>query len=412
MIGRPGRGWMRRKPLVLALAVLLLAAGWWLSRALAAGAEVSWVVATVDDLVIGVEVEGTLASCDSSVLMAPQVQGLYDYKIAFMAPEGEQVAAGVPVLGFDASELQRRLLTLQTEAEEADKQIEKLDADQQQGVMQLQLQLAEARAKHGKAELKADVPTDLQSANGAEVAALDVHLAAMEVTSVEGQLAAKRAAGEAQRASLVAQKERAERLVAETEAAIERMMVTAPRAGTVIYVTNWRDEKKKIGDSVWRFDGVIELPDLTTMLAQGEVDEADSGRISEGLPVTLRLDAHPDIEYTAHIGSIWKTVQRKRRSRSPVKVVRLDLELDQTDTERMRPGMRFRGSIESQRLEQVLQVPVHAVFPTAAGPVVYRRATFGHEAVRVELGARSTEMVEVTAGLNPGDRIAATRPTS
>ena len=383
---------------------------WWLSSALGGNAEIVWAAVERGDLVIGVEVEGTLGSRDSSMLSPPLAEGIFDFKIRYMAPEGTEVEEGVPVLGFDTSALDRRLLTLQNEAEKAGKNIEKLDADQAQRTMNLELRLAEAEAKLAKAELKYQMPEDLRSATAAHKTRLDRGLAGMEVKSLRGQLDAARIVSESQRAALVAQKQRAVRLVRKTQATIEQMMVKAPRPGTVIYVTNWRGDKKKVGDSAWQHEKIVELPNLNAMMAKAEVDEADAGRLRTGQAVSLRLDAHPDIEYTATVESIWRTVQRKRSSRNPLKVVRLDLKLDETDTERMRPGMRFRGTLEAERIAGALMIPIHAVFPTGAGPVVFRRALLGYERVPVVLGRRNSEVVQVLQGLEVGDLVAESDP--
>ena len=54
---------------------------------------------------------------------------MWDYRISFLAPEGQEVALGTPVLGFDATEPERRLRERQTESEEAAKKIEPLSKD-------------------------------------------------------------------------------------------------------------------------------------------------------------------------------------------------------------------------------------------------------------------------------------------
>ena len=203
---------------------------------------------------------------------------------------------------------------------------------------------------------------------------------------------------------------RAERNVTEIEATIEQMTVRAPRSGTVIYVSDRQGQKKKVGDSAWRNDELIELPDLNSLIGRGEVDEADAGRVAEGQPFRIRLDAHPDIEYTGATASISRAVQRKSLSRNPLKAVRLELHFDETDVLRMRPGMRFRGAIETERITETLLIPSDAVFPSPDGPIVFRRTLLGHEAVAVTLGRRNATMVEVLAGLDAGDLVAATNP--
>ena len=86
--------------------------------------------------------------------------------------------------------------------------------------------------------------------------------------------------------------------------------------------------------------------------------------------------------------------------------MRVEIELDETDTLKMRPGMRLRGDVEIERVPQVLLVDADSVFLKSEGPVVYRRTLWGSEAVPVELGRRNDDRVEVVAGLEEGDEIA------
>lgn len=407
---RHGGGRVRR---LAAIVVVVIVVVWWVAGATPDDDGIVWTEAAVGDLVLSVEVEGTLLSKDSSVITPPRVRYVYDFKITMMAPEGEEVSAGTPILAFETTELERRLLERQTQSEQAAKNIERLEANLRQQEMQRELRLAEAEARLRKAQLKADVPADLSSARELQQAMLDVELAEKEVESLRGQMEAERRVGESQLAVLQARKDRADRQVREIEDGMEQMTVKAPRAGTVIYVTNSRrmgDEKKKVGDSVWRRDEIIELPNLRMILGQGEVDEADAGRVAVGQPFRIRLDAHPDVDYTGTVASIWSTVQRKSSSSNPLKVVRLDMEFDETDMRRMRPGMRFRGTIETARYRDVLVIPSHAVFPTPDGPVVYRRTLLGFETVSVSLGPRNESSVQVVEGLVPGDLVAEGNP--
>ena len=96
----------------------------------------------------------------------------------------------------------------------------------------------------------------------------------------------------------------------------------------------------------------------------------------------------------------------RQSPRNPLKVVGLSIQLERTDASRMRPGMQFRGRLETGRLRGVLLAPVEAVFARPEGPVVFRRTSTGWEKVRVTVGRRSRTQVEVKTGLEPGDRVA------
>lgn len=403
--------YLTKRRLLIAGAVVLIAIAAVKLPGLGSEQGPTWAEAMIDDLVITVDIEGTLVSTDSSMLTPPRTaRRIFDFKISMMAPEGEEVSAGTPILAFDTSDLQRRLRDRQTRAAQAAKNLEKLDRDLEQKRLQSELRLAEAEARVRRAELQVDVPEDLRSARELEKARLDLQLAKIEVRSLVAQIEAADDAGAAQRSVLEGNRTRAERNVAEIEQTIEQMTVLAPRSGTVIYVSNRQGTKKKVGDSAWRNDEIIELPDLNSLIGRGEVDEANAGRVAEGQPFRIRLDAHPDVEFTGTTASISRAVQRKSFSRNPLKAVRLELHFDETDVQRMRPGMRFRGTIETERITGTLMIPSHAVFPSPDGPVVYRRTLLGHEDVAVTLGRRNATMVEVLEGLDAGDVVAETLP--
>jgi len=406
----PVRRISKKSMAALAAALVLVAAAVWIAAA-GAGADVTWVEARVDDLVMRVDVEGTIVSTDSSMLTPPATaRRMFDFTISMMAPEGEEVGTGTPVLSFDTSDLQRRLRDLQTRAQQAVKNLERLDRNLEQQRLGLELRLAQAEARLRQAQLQVEVPEDLSSARELEKARLDLRLAEIEVDSVNLQIEAAEQSAAAQRAVLEGNRTRAERDVAELEQTMDQMTVRAPRSGTVIYVADRMGQKKKVGDSVWRNEELIELPDLRSLIGRGEVNEPDAGRIAEGQPFHIRLDAHPEIEYGGTIAAISRAVQRKSFSRNPLKAVRLELRFAETDPMRMRPGMRFRGSIETERIESVLLIPSSAVFPSDDGPIVYRNSLLGHEAVPVTLGRRNESHVEVVEGLQPGDLVAETNP--
>jgi multidrug efflux pump subunit AcrA (membrane-fusion protein) len=394
----------RRGRLVLLLLVPVVLLGWWAVGGTEGEEGARWVEAEREDLVISVELEGTLRAVETSVISPPQVRDQWEFKIAFMAPEGQTVEKGMPVLGFDTSDLQQRLIRKQAESDEARKQIEKTEKNLTMVRRQDELRLAEAQARLRKARLKVELPEELLQGRELAMTKLDLELAEKEVVYLQRRLERSAESAEAQLAALRTQRDRADRRVEEITRAIEEMTRKAPRAGTVIYTEGWRGEKKAVGETCWRSESVMELPDLSEMMGKGTVDEADAGKLAEGQRVTLRLDAHPDVEFTGSVRSIWKTVQRKSW-RSPVKVARLEIELDETDSRRMRPGMRFRGKVETERVAGALTVPVDAIFLEPDGPVVYRRTLLGHERAQVELGRRNEDRVEVLSGLEEGDAV-------
>lgn len=401
---------MRARVLIPVAAIaLFFFGGWTLRNKLAADRQGEWVRTTRGDLVTGVEVTGTLAAIETDSLGPPQLPDVWDFKISMMAPEGSDVQKGRPILSFDTTELQRRLDTKSAESDEALKQIDKTRADLALRTRDERLKLAEAEANLRKAALKIERPGDIIGLAERKQAELDHKLAVREVAAIKARLTSLERAAEAEIRLLQSKQQTAASIVAQTQHAIQRMTVLAPRDGTVIYVTNWRSEKKKVGDSVWKAERVIEIPSLTKMKANGEVDEADAGRVAVGQRVTFRLDSHPDDEFRGTITSAGRTVQQKQGTRDPVKVLRVEISLDRTDPAKMRPGMRFQGTVELSRAKNALLIPREAVFVSDAGPIAYRRGTFSVETVPLKLGRENDKMVEVVSGLSPSDRVLVAR---
>ena len=403
---RGARGLVRAKFLIpLAAVVLFLLGGWAFRNKLAADRQGDWVRASRGDLVTGFEVTGALASLSSESLGPPPLADVWDFKISMLAPEGADVKKGQPVLGFDTTELQRKLDEKSAEADQARKQIEKERNDLALRSKDERLKLAEAEGRLRKAGLKLDAPGDIVGINERKAAEIEHAIAQRETASAKARLDALESAARARIGLLQSKQQQAASIVAQTQDAIRQMMRTAPRDGTVIYTTNWRGEKKKIGDNCWKAERVVEIPDLTRMKAEGEVDEQDAGRVAVGQRVTLRLDAHPDDELQGTITTAARTVQRKRGTQDPVKVLRVDIQLDKTDPAKMRPGMRFQGTIELGRVKNAVLIPREAVLVASDGPYVYRRGALDVDRVPVRLGRENDKFVEVTQGLGAGDRV-------
>lgn len=357
-----------------------------------------------DALAMEVDITGSLKAIDADSLGPPGVAGVWDYKIAMLAPEGAEVEKGEPVLGFDATNLQRRLEEKTAQRDTAIKQLEMTQSAAKVSNHDLGLELAEAKAELRKAKLKADAPEDIVASVELKKLRLDLELAEKKVTFIKRKRSSTKASHEAQIARWVSERDRAQQRVEQLTTAVEKMTVLAPRDGTVIYEPSWNGEKKKVGDSAWRAETVVQVVSLTEMEAWGDVDEVDSAKIAVGQTVSLRLDALADVELAGTVKTISATVQRQSPD-NPLKVAKVKLELDAEHGQRLRPGMRFRGRVETERIEDLLVAPIGAFVATPDGPVALVKRGAQVERTPVTLGRRNANFVEVETGLNEGDEI-------
>ena len=394
---------MSRHPRGLAIGGALLAVVAYLSLRSQGATVANPVPVKREDLVQSVEIEGELSAVRSTEVGVPGVTYV-EFKIAFLIPEGTVVKKGQPVLGFDTEALLRQLVEKQAEFQEASKKLEQKQIDLGMKLLELEQQSAQAVAELGKAKLKAEVPPEVQQRIELEKARLDQKGRERDLENLQAEKRVTESLAQSEVASLRGQRDRARGRVEALQAAVEKMTVKAPQDGIVVYRTNWRDEKKKVGDTMWFGESVLAIPDLSEMRAEGFVDEADGGMVAEGQTVTLRLEARPDLDLRAKVRKVSRTVKQKSW-RTPVKGYKVEVALEKPDSTVMRPAMRFRGEVETSRIPGLLIVPREAVFLRDSGPVVWARRALRWTEVRVRLGRTSRRQVEVVEGLAEGDRL-------
>jgi HlyD family secretion protein len=355
------------------------------------------------DLVRTVEIEGELQAVRSTEIGVPPVQNA-EFKIAFLIPEGTAVKTGQPVLGFDTEALQRQLVEKQAEFQEAAKRVEQKEIDLGLKLLDLEQRSAKAVADLGKARLKAEVPPEVQQRVELEKARLDEKGRERDLQNLASEKRVAETIGSLELRSLRDRRDRAKGRVDDLRDAIEKMSVKAPNDGIVVYRTNWQDQKKKVGDSMWFGETALAIPDLSEMRAEGFVDESEGGAIAEGQPVTLRLEARPDSDLRGRVKTVGRTV-RKRSWRTPLKVYKVEVVLEASDPTLMRPSMRFRGEVETGRVPGLLLVPREAVFLREAGTVVWVRRALRWAEVPVQLGRSNRVLAEAVSGLREGESV-------
>jgi multidrug efflux pump subunit AcrA (membrane-fusion protein) len=134
-----------------------------------------------------------------------------------------------------------------------------------------------------------------------------------------------------------------------------------------------------------------------------------AGRLAEGLPAEVEIDARPGVVYVAEVGHV-DTLAQPRHPKVPVNYFGVTLELERTDATTMRVGQRVRATILVTERDVVV-VPREAVFDRDGRSLVYRLAGDAFEPVEVTLGSASAGRVVITSGIEPGDHIALRDPT-
>jgi RND family efflux transporter MFP subunit len=148
----------------------------------------------------------------------------------------------------------------------------------------------------------------------------------------------------------------------EAQAALEKTYVRAPFDGVVVLKDAEVGEVVSPNSQGGNSRGAVAtLVDLSTLEAQVELPEVRIGAVKIGGPVTIYLDAYPDLALPGRVDRIWPTANRQKAT------VEVRLSFDQLD-ERVRPEMGLRVVFgELAESEQAApQVPQGLRFPEAA----------------------------------------------
>jgi len=193
---------------------------------------------------------------------------------------------------------------------------------------------------------------------------------------------------------------------------LEKTVIKAPLPGLVVLCEEFRQgEKRKprVGDTVWPNQPLLYLPDISSMIVFTNVREVDLHKVNKGSEARINVNAYPATTLTGHVESIGILARKRDELRSGEKYFQVTVMIDDTD-ERLRPGMTARVSIFSDYLEQVLTVPIAALFDDDNKSICFVDIGTSYEAREVLIGVQNEDLVEIKAGLKAGELVCLSPP--
>jgi len=293
-----------------------------------------------------VKVTGELKSANARFFGPPALPDVWNYTIAFMAPDGTVVKQGTPILRFDTQELMTRMNDKRNALNEKQKELEKARIVSREQIAEMELQIEEARAVLDKAILKADIPESLLAGRDYQENQLLLKRAQLDFELRQEELAKEKLIQVTEVEILEREAGILQAELDQLQNSISNMTVLAPGDGVVIHATDRRNNKLAVGDNVWMGRRVLEFPDLSLLEAHLEIPERDSARVHIGQEVVFTLDAIPDKKFLGEIVELASVIHTRSESQ-PDKVFDAKVLLRNPDTSLMRPGMSISALIEA-----------------------------------------------------------------
>lgn len=173
---------------------------------------------------------------------------------------------------------------------------------------------------------------------------------------------------------------------------LEKTKITAPFDGVV----GLRD--LSVGDLLEVGSLVTDVVALDPMKVQVAVPERYFSRLSDRLPVTIRVDAWPGKSFEGELFAIAPSVDTATRNVTIKAIV-------QNEDSSLRPGMYARVNLSLGENDRALMVPEQAIIPSGEQKTVMKVVEGKAEMAEVTLGQRQAGQVEVVEGLTAGDVI-------
>jgi hypothetical protein len=189
---------------------------------------------------------------------------------------------------------------------------------------------------------------------------------------------------------------------------IDEFTIKAPQSGMIIYKRDWDGQKVEVGSQISSWSPVVAtLPDLSSMISKTYINEIDVSKVSEDLRVNIQVDAFADKAYVGEIVSVANVGEQLPNSEA--KVFEVNVLLDKVDTT-LRPGMTTGNNILVNTFEDVVYVPIEAIFSDDSTKYAFVVEGFGHKKVEVETGEANENFIIITAGLNEGQEVLLNNP--
>lgn len=353
--------------------------------------------------------EGTIRAVNSISINAPAISYRYgSLKILKMTDDGKEVEQGDTVIVFDPSEIKKAIINSQQQLEIARAEYDKLKATQESEIEDLEADLEIARINQEISKISFD-----QAVFESEITRKEINLK-LETANISLDRAREQIDNRKKiHHEELLQKNLAIKQLAvaldDANRSINSLYVISPSKGIAILKENWMSGRKwQIGDQPYAMTPLIDLPDLSEMLAEVKINEVDVSKITPGLITTIRADAFSDTTFTGKVTKVANLAKNKDYN-SKIKVFPAEI-LIQGKPANLLPGLTVSCKILIREIPDVLYVPVEAIFKSQGIEYVYIRKGSGYSRQEVKIGATNTDYAVIAEGLEENSEIALTDP--
>ncbi len=374
----------------------------------AAAPDVATAAALFGEFVIDIDQQGELYAVKSvSVGVPNNVRG--SLRVVALAQDGSMVQQGDFLVQFDTSEASQELENRRNEYESALAELASLRATIKASMAQLTSAYETQKYSSEQAQLRYE-QMKYEAASRQREQELNLKKAELALQQAQRKIDSQEIINKADMTRADLKVRQARIRLEQKQQEVSDLTLLAPIDGLVvlqeIFGANGR-AKVKVGDTPWRGQTLVDIPDLTRMMVKAKVNEVYISQIRVNQQVIISIDALPGLQFYGKINRVAALATRERDSN--IKTFDVEILLDGSDP-RLRPGMSAQCRIITDRIKDKLFVPIESVLQKDDTTVVYvKRGGFKRQPV--ETGAKNSDFIVIEKGLKKEDVVALRDPT-
>ncbi len=362
------------------------------------------------EFIIQLGVRGEIDALISTSVSVARMNRRMSLQIVDMVPEGNMVKKGDFLIQLDTSEGEQAVTNAEDAVANAEAALESEKASIASSMAQLESSLESEEYSYQQSELSLK-SMQFEAEVKKQEAELNMKKAEVSLAQAKERINQQKIIDQTAIRKAQLNVNQAKINLEEAKQALEKLTLTAPIDGMVVYEEIFSTSGRKkvaIGDTPFPGMPIIKIPDLSIMIVNATIKEADINKIEKGQNVIATVEA---LEGKSYYGKLTRVAALAVRDESTnTKVFDIEATLDSTMGE-LRPGMTCDMTIITGRIEDVLSVPLQSVFQKEDTTVVYVMGARGPSVREVKVGTQSSNFIVVEEGLSAGELVCLRDPT-
>ncbi|MFC1693397.1 efflux RND transporter periplasmic adaptor subunit [Candidatus Latescibacterota bacterium] len=365
--------------------------------------------ANVGEFIIDIRESGELKAAKSSSAGVPRrVYG--QTRIVRIVEDGTIVKEGDFLVQFDTSESEKRVLDVQNVLQNAKAELTSQRASIESNMGKLENDYLIQQYSYEQSKLKYQ-QMEFEAESRKREQELEFKKAELLLQQAKEEVNSQKIIDEANISKADLKVKQAESNLKEAQEMLDALTLTAPKSGMVvlqeIYGMSGGREKVKVGSTPYRGMELVSIPDLSVMQVKTKVNEIDISSVAVGQQVVITLDALEGPTFYGKVTNV-ATLARSEMG-SDEKIFDVEVTIEGED-ERLKPGMTAKCKIVTNKIDEVLFVPLETVFEKEDTTVVYvKNGRFKRRPIKT--GAKNSDYIIIEEGLSEGEVVALRDPT-